>query len=72
MRALKDDAMLLLSVIIAFLLLGVLWLAAVVHEHGLSPMRDFAALMRRPAVELAFVALIVGASTTARRKAPTA
>ena len=50
--------MLVLSVIIAFLLLGALWLAAVLHEHGLKPMRKMVGLMKRPAVEITFVALI--------------
>ena len=50
--------MLILSVTIAFLLLGVLWLAAVLHEHGLRPMRRMAELMKRPAAEIALVALV--------------
>ena len=50
--------MLILSVTIAFLLLGVLWLAAVLHEHGLKPMRRMAELMKRPAAEIALVALV--------------
>jgi hypothetical protein len=50
--------MLILSVTIAFLLLGVLWLAAVLHEHGLTPMRRMAELMKRPAAEIALVALV--------------
>ena len=31
--------MLALSAIVAFALLGALWLAAVLNEHGLKPMR---------------------------------
>ena len=50
--------MLMLSVTVAFLLLGVLWLAAVLHEHGLTPMRRMAELTKRPAAEIALVALV--------------
>ena len=50
--------MLILSVMVAFLLLGVLWLAAVLHEHGLRPMRRMAELTKRPAAEIALVALV--------------
>jgi len=50
--------MLVLSVIIVFLLFGALWLAAVLHEHGLKPMRRMAELMKRPAAEIALVTLV--------------
>ena len=50
--------MLILAVTIAFLTLGALWLAAVLNEHGLHPMRRLAELMKRPALEVALVALV--------------
>ena len=50
--------MLFLSVIIAFLTLGALWLAAVLNEHDMHPMRRLAELMKRPALEVALVALV--------------
>ena len=52
--------MLVLLAIVAFLVLGVLWLAAVLHEHGLTLMRRMAELMKRPAAEIALVALVAG------------
>ena len=52
------EGMLALSAIVAFALLGVLWIAAVLHEHGLTPMRKLSALMKRPALEVALVALV--------------
>ena len=50
--------MLILSVTIAFLTLGVLWLAAILNEHDMHPMRRLAELMKRPAAEIALVALV--------------
>ena len=50
--------MLFLSVIIAFLTLGPLWFAAVLNEHDMHPMRRLAELMKRPALEVALVALV--------------
>ena len=50
--------MLILSVTIAFLTLGVLWLAAILNEHEMHPMRRLAELMKRPALEVALVALV--------------
>ena len=49
-----------LSVIIAFLLLGALWFAAVLNEHDIHPMRRLVEWMRRcSALELALVASMV-------------
>ena len=51
--------MLVLSVIIAFLLLGALWFAAFLNEHDIHPMRKMAEWMRRCSVlEVALVALV--------------
>ena len=50
--------MLTTSAIVAFMLLGSLWLAAVLREHGLRPMRKMAGLMRRPAWEAALLAAV--------------
>ena len=50
--------MLFLSVILAFLTLGALWFAAVLNEHDMHPMRRLAELMKRPALEVALVALV--------------
>ena len=50
--------MLFLSVILTFLTLGALWLAAVLNEHDMHPMRRLAELMKRPALEVALVALV--------------
>ena len=47
-----------LSVTIAFLTLGALWFAAVLNEHDIHPMRRLAEWMRRPALEVALVALV--------------
>ena len=48
-----------LSVTIAFLTLGALWLAAVLNEHDIHPMRKMAEWMRRCSVlELALVAIM--------------
>ena len=50
--------MLFLLVTIIFLTLGALWLAAVLNEHDIHPMRKMAEWMRRPALEVALVALV--------------
>ena len=51
--------MLILSVTIAFLTLGVLWLAAILNEHDMHPLRKMAEQMRRCSVlEAALVAIM--------------